>query len=638
MDTTQAVLDRLDQVMAKAVHDATASKEASTEAMFRAMSNMQETLQTILTTCGPSVDQSAVVQYAANVLKTQHVQNAAVVSAATAAAANRQRLADVLERARSVTYCSALSAGWIEPTPQISGGGPGPSMTEMNLSSIVRIQSYFSVFSMNTPHTPGGIHQSTGTGFVLAIVPVGRDPVAQADGSYTLHVMTAAHVVEGSRLRSIRIPMHGMEEFRAEVVAFLPKYDIAMITAVVPAAICTRFVGKLSLASDEELAGLDRGARVQAYGFPNGLEQPKASEGIFNGLERHELMHDASTSPGSSGGPLVAMGINKVIGIVSWKVVAQAVEGVQFTMPVSLWHAAQGSIGNAMASGNPVVVPPLFGFCVQQTDELTFLAARRDCKEVAGGSRVCRVIKGTPADKAGMVVGDIIVAFDGMRIDRFSQTADARWSPSQKVSLFEIMFRVADFSAHEVVILHDGIVKTLRLVPVERVNTLRPMYEPWTRPRWLVIDGIVLMDSNKHLASVHAGLRKMDASNFFTETYVAVTNVVRGTPAASVQVIRWGNIITHVAGQRVSKVRDIARIVSSEGSDTAPIQFVTKGGKAYTTTRKQIADTARFMLHNGSKSLTNLAGPINFFPEAAVGSDGPSEEPRVRFDVQAVRG
>jgi S1-C subfamily serine protease len=620
---TQGIINEIDTAMSDALRESTRNKELSIQAVGNAIRKMEDNLRNVLSSCDASdVDMRVVTDHVAKIVRDVQLKQAKSMPGMVAPAA-MERLRIALARAKRLTDVPALHA----PTtgPHLAGGAAECSTTENNMRAIVRIQAYFQDFSIKSPYVPGAMHQSTGTGFVI-----GRR--ALADGDVELRVMTAAHVVHGSRRRSIRIPRFGMKQFNAEVVVFIPSYDIATITAKVPSDVAQRFVGQLSLASDDEIASLDRGAQVQAYGFPNGLEQPKASQGIFNGLERHELMHDASTSPGSSGGPLVAMDFNKVIGIVSWKVVARAVEGVQFTMPVSLWHSARSAAGRAMASGEPVVVPPVFGFCVQETDSLTFKVAAGTLP-YSGGARVCRVVSGTPADKAGMEVGDVIVKFDGMAIDRFSQTADAPWSPLQKVSLREIMFRIADQAKHSITVLRRGEERTFHMVPVDRAKTMQPMYEPWTRPRWLVLDGIVMIDSYDQLAKVHDGLRKMDSSQFFKETHVAVTNVVRGTPAADVKVIKWGDIVTHVGGEPVSTVRDVKHIVESTTDLDAPIEIRTKHNKTYTTTRRRTADTAKFMLDNGAKSLTNLAPPSDFLTEVSPGDAKAPTVKRVRFAV-----
>jgi serine protease Do len=159
---------------------------------------------------------------------------------------------------------------------------------------------------------------ATGSGFVLS-----------TDGL----LMTAAHVVT---MGKPEIRTRGGLTFPARVVRMSRKHDVALLSLGPTAA-------ALSCLPFEPAAPMP-GSDVFAIGSPGGeVLGFSLSRGIVSGLRLIKdvelIQTDASLSPGNSGGPLVDRQ-GHVVGVVSRKIAAHAVEGLGFAIPIRVGLAA----------------------------------------------------------------------------------------------------------------------------------------------------------------------------------------------------------------------------------------------------------------------------------------------------------
>jgi serine protease Do len=152
------------------------------------------------------------------------------------------------------------------------------------------------------------------------------------------------------------------------------------------------------------------GQLVIAIGNPYGLERT-VTFGVISALRRsigitqYEsfIQTDAPINPGNSGGPLINIK-GEVIGI-NTAIVAEG-QGLGFAIPINLakWVADQ-----LMARGR--VVRGWLGVVIQEiTPEIA------ETIGVKEGVLVAQIAPGSPAERAGLKVGDIIVAVDGEKV------------------------------------------------------------------------------------------------------------------------------------------------------------------------------------------------------------------------------
>ena len=253
-------------------------------------------------------------------------------------------------------------------------------------------------------------------------------------------IVTNAHVVEDAE--SIEVRFFGGERTRAEAIAVDSTRDLAVLQVE---------VGNLPTVPLGSSAGVEVGDEVIAIGNAiNIIGEPTVTAGIVSGLNRtipledntrlvRLIQTDAAINPGNSGGPLVnaageVIGINTAIagGFVEGigyavsidharPVIDQLLEGIvqaRAFFGVSLmsvdalaeWQESQGypdleDLGDA----GPETVEP--------GQDMTDAPDIQLPPGVTSGAVVVVVVEGEAADAAGIEVGDVIVAFNGMRVE-----------------------------------------------------------------------------------------------------------------------------------------------------------------------------------------------------------------------------
>lgn len=220
-------------------------------------------------------------------------------------------------------------------------------------------------------------------------------------------VLTNNHVIEGAD--DISITLADGRTLAGELVGSDPDTDVALVR--VPAERLTA----LPLADTRQLRV---GDFVVAVGNPFGLGQTVTS-GIVSALGRSGLrglgyqnfiQTDASINPGNSGGALVNLrgeliGINSAIFSPSGGNI-----GIGFAIPASL---AREVMRQLLAYGE--VRRGSLGLDTQDiTPELADALA---LDKQTRGALVARIAEGSPAQQAGVKVGDVVTALDGQSVD-----------------------------------------------------------------------------------------------------------------------------------------------------------------------------------------------------------------------------
>ena len=164
-------------------------------------------------------------------------------------------------------------------------------------------------------------------------------------------------------------------------------------------------------------AKLRVGEWVVAIGNPLG-QGISATQGIVSQLgvslevEQGQVLYDliktdAAINPGNSGGPLVNMA-GEVIGITSAKLAAVDVEGVGYAIST---NTARPIIEELIQRG--YVIRPYFGIVADTVSQLIIMQYG---VAVDHGAFINQLISGSPAEKAGIEPGDVIVRFGGRDI------------------------------------------------------------------------------------------------------------------------------------------------------------------------------------------------------------------------------
>jgi Do/DeqQ family serine protease len=230
--------------------------------------------------------------------------------------------------------------------------------------------------------------QSLGSGFIVS-----------AEGV----ILTNAHVVEGAE--QIKVYLADQRVFPGEVIGLDSKTDVAV----------------LRISSDRPLpvAVLGDSDRIRvgqwalAIGNPFGLDSTLtvgvvSATGRANiGIEDYEdfIQTDASINPGNSGGPLLNI-YGEVVGINT--AIVAAGQGIGFAIPINL---ARQVAEQLITTGE--VTRGWLGVTMQPLDPALAEAFGLD---KVSGALITRVLPDTPAERAGLRRGDVLLSFAGKAV------------------------------------------------------------------------------------------------------------------------------------------------------------------------------------------------------------------------------
>lgn len=341
------------------------------------------------------------------------------------------------------------------------------------------------------------------------------------------HILTNSHVVE--KAEEITVTLPDKREFDAQVIGTDPMSDVAVI----------KIQGKnLPTAELGDSGAAQVGDWVIAVGTPFGLSQT-VTAGIISAAGRANIgivdyedffQTDAAINPGNSGGPLVDIS-GRVIGM-NTAIFSQSggYQGIGFAIPINM---AKGIMESLIEKGR--VIRGWLGVSIQPVT--SDIADSFGLKKTEG-ALVGDVTRDSPAEKAGVQRGDIIVSLDGTAVK--TPTALKNLVAQKEVD-----------SKIPVTLIRNGKKKTLtvtvgELVIKDQDKTSRPD-SPETAPL-----GIQVQELTPDLAA---------RLGYDQETGVIVTGVKTGSPAAAARIQR-GDLIQEINQTPVESVSAYEKAVS----------------------------------------------------------------------------
>ncbi len=370
------------------------------------------------------------------------------------------------------------------------------------------------------PGGPGGgeqVQRSLGSGVIV-------------DGSGL--VVTNNHVIDGAD--QVKLALADKREFEADVVLKDSRSDLAVL----------RIKGQNMRFPAIEFAdsdALEVGDIVLAIGNPFGVGQT-VTQGIVSAVARTQvgitdyqffIQTDAAINPGNSGGALVDLG-GRIVGInTAIFTRSGGSQGIGFAIPANMVKVVVASA----RGGGSTVMRPWLGARLQAVtaDIAEGLGIRRPA-----GALVASVTAASPAGRAGLKTGDLIIAIDGQ--------------PVEDPNAFDYRFATKPIGgAARIGILRSGKETILNVA-------LQPL--PATPQEEVLIASSSPFQGAKvsNLSPALADSLRLDPSS----EGVVIVNVAKGSTAQSFG-FRRGDVVVSVNNSKIANAQDLERVTGQQG-------------------------------------------------------------------------
>lgn len=368
---------------------------------------------------------------------------------------------------------------------------------------------------------------------------LGSGVIVTSDG----YILTSSHVIQGAD--EISVTLSDEREFKGKIVGTDTLTDLGIIK------IDTTNLPAISWGDSEALRV---GETVLAIGSPYGLSQT-VTMGIVSAVGRANvgiadyedfIQTDAAINPGNSGGALVnvkgeLVGINTAIFSTTG-----GYQGIGFAIPTNMSKNIMDSLidkGKVTRGWFGVTIQPL-------TPELAKQFNLKDDK----GALIGDVVENSPAEKAGLLRGDVIIEYKGENIEEPYQLRNmvADTPPGQTA---------------EVKIIRENKIETKTVtigeLPVETQIMSQVQYDN-------LLKGIAVQDITPQIYSRFKLPEKLSG--------VIVSNVSQDSPAS--MLLTQGDVIMEINRVKILNTKDYEDIVARLKPDQDILLLIFRNGSS----------------------------------------------------------
>jgi len=377
---------------------------------------------------------------------------------------------------------------------------------------------------------------------------LGSGVIVSPDG----YIITNNHVVEKGE--EIKVTLFDGRTFKGKLVGADQKTDIAIIQ------IDARKLPTLTWGDSERL---QVGEFVLAIGNPYSLSHT-VTMGIISAVGRANvgiadyedfIQTDAAINPGNSGGPLVnvkgeLIGINTAIFSRTG-----GYQGIGFAVPSNMVRIIMDQL---VQRGK--VTRGWIGVTIQ---ELTPELSNKFGAKKAQGALVSDVMKDSPASKAGIKRGDIILEFNGRSVKDVSNLRNmvAQSKIGDEMGM-KILRSGREYYVKVTIVEMPRARDVAEVIPDHATSDTQAE----------LLTGLTIMDLTKETLK-QLGYNK-------DEKGVIVVKVETGSPADEAE-IRKGDIINEIDEKKIDSVEDFNRIASNIKRDKTVLLFINRSGKRF---------------------------------------------------------
>jgi len=362
------------------------------------------------------------------------------------------------------------------------------------------------------------------------------------------YILTNNHVVKGAD--EIKVVLYDKREFKGTIVGTDAKTDLAVVK------IDAKDLPTVKIGSS---SALKTGDVVLAIGNPFGLNQT-ITMGIVSAVGRSHIgladfedfiQTDAAINPGNSGGALVntngeLIGINTAIFSTSGGYM-----GIGFAIPSDM---ATGVMDSIIKQGK--VIRGWLGVSIQ--DLSPDLAKSFNIKEQAG-ALVSGIMDDSPADKAGLKRGDLIIELDGKTV-------------ADSTSLRNMVSALSPGTKIEIKIIRNGNQQSLTATLGELKEKAAIKKTEYKN----VLKGITVQDLTTSLRD------RLDIPESLNG--VVVTDVASDSPSQGL--LQANDVIQEVNRQNIKSVQDYEQVVSKIGEKNGVLLLIYRRGSSIYLTIK----------------------------------------------------